>query len=600
MRSTRRWRQRRGVLLALVGLLAVAVGITTRATHVTRALDEKSIDARFTIRGRTPPPEGITLVAVDAATFNYFRSANMPSQWPFPRRYYARALDNLHRAGARVIGLDIQFTEPTDAADDNALYDSVSRNRPVVLSTTEVQGHGQTAVLGGNQNLAAAGARPGNSNFAPDRDGVIRRMAYSIQGLNTFSVVLGEALSGRSVPRSSFGDGTVPIYFSYPSGTLPTLSLSDVYRGGFDPAAVRGRLVIIGATAPSLQDIHATPTSATMSGPELQANAAATVLRQLPLKDAAGTVDVLLIVIMGLIQPLAASRLPSLRGMLVGFGFAIIFAGAAQLAFNAGVIVGFADPIVALLVAIIGSLAVLFLSETVEREVTRSLFSRFVPAAVVDQVLSRAGDNLRLGAVERDCTVMFSDLRGFTSFSEKQPPQHVIEVVNFYLEEMTQAILCAGGTLISYMGDGIMALFGAPLEQPDHADRALEAAREMVGERLDRFNAWIVEQGHPAGFRMGVGLHSGLVMAGNVGSEDRLDYTAIGDTTNTASRLEGLTKNTDYMLLISTATRQRLQREPEDLVFVDELGIRGRAEKIEVWSVEASRAVVNPQSPASV
>ena len=155
--------------------------------------------------------------------------------------------------------------------------------------------------------------------------------------------------------------------------------------------------------------------------------------------------------------------------------------------------------------------------------------------------------------------MLFSDLRGFTSFSETQPAARVIDVVNFYLNEMSEAILAAGGTLIAYMGDGIMAVFGAPLEQADHADRALAAAREMIGTRLDRFNAWLHEQGFERSFEMGVGLNSGTVMAGNVGSEQRVEYTALGDTTNTASRLEGMTKDSEAMLFVSASTRERLR-----------------------------------------
>ena len=188
-------------------------------------------------------------------------------------------------------------------------------------------------------------------------------------------------------------------------------------------------------------------------------------------------------------------------------------------------------------------------------------------------MVARTDDNLRLGAVERDCTVLFSDLRGFTSFSEKQPAQRVIEVVNCYLNEMTEAILDSGGTLIAYMGDGIMAVFGAPLEQDDHADRALAAATKMIGPRLARFNAWLAEQGHDHTFAMGVGINSGPVMAGNIGSEQRVEYTALGDTTNTASRLEGMTKGSGHMLFIAETTRERMQSPPEDLVLVGELEI---------------------------
>jgi len=123
------------------------------------------------------------------------------------------------------------------------------------------------------------------------------------------------------------------------------------------------------------------------------------------------------------------------------------------------------------------------------------------------------------------------------------------------------------------------------LEQPDHAARALAASREMMGPRLDQFNAWLGEQGFDSAFRMGIGLNTGPVMAGNIGSEQRVEYTAIGDTTNTASRLEGMTKGTPYMLFLSDATRDGISPAPDDLVFVDEFEVRGRKAKLKVWAV---------------
>jgi adenylate cyclase len=133
-----------------------------------------------------------------------------------------------------------------------------------------------------------------------------------------------------------------------------------------------------------------------------------------------------------------------------------------------------------------------------------------------------------------------------------------------------------------------MAVFGAPIEHPDHADRALAAAREMTGEALDAFNEWMREQGYGEGFRMGVGLNSGAVMAGNVGSERRLEYTVIGDTTNTASRLEGMTKGTPHMIFMSDATRSMLTREYPDLVNAGDRDVRGRKLQVTVWSLDGS------------
>jgi class 3 adenylate cyclase len=221
-----------------------------------------------------------------------------------------------------------------------------------------------------------------------------------------------------------------------------------------------------------------------------------------------------------------------------------------------------------------------------ERRHVRDLFSRFVPEAVVEQVLDQAG-GARLGGETLHGTIMFTDLRGFTSFSESRAADEVIAVVNRFLSEQTDVIMGHGGTIVAYLGDGIMAAFGAPLEQPDHADRALAAAREVIATTLPALNAWMRGSGYGDGFRMGVGLNSGAFVSGNVGHERRLEYTAIGDVCNTASRIEGLTKGTRHMLLFSEATRAQLHEPPPDLVDVGDAAIRGREQHTRLWSLEA-------------
>jgi adenylate cyclase len=159
-------------------------------------------------------------------------------------------------------------------------------------------------------------------------------------------------------------------------------------------------------------------------------------------------------------------------------------------------------------------------------------------------------------------------------------------VLNHYLGEMSDAILEHGGTLVSYMGDGIMAVFGAPIEQEDQADRALAAAQEMLNVRLPRFNRWMRDRGLGEGYRMGIGLNTGPVMVGNVGHERRLEYTAVGDTTNTSSRIEGMTKGTPFAVLVAESTYERLAARPPRLVYVDELEVRGREQRIKLWGLE--------------
>jgi adenylate cyclase len=154
---------------------------------------------------------------------------------------------------------------------------------------------------------------------------------------------------------------------------------------------------------------------------------------------------------------------------------------------------------------------------------------------------------------------------------------------------MSDAILDNGGTLVAYMGDGIMSVFGAPIEMAAHADCAVAAAREMLHSRLPDFNRWLKENGLGEGFRMGIGLCSGPIMSGTVGSKRRLEYTTVGDTTNTAARLEAMTKTTPYPIFIADATRRRLRQPPKDLVFVDELNVRGKRSKVRLWTLAEHR-----------
>ena len=595
----RRTERRKVLALLTVAVLAAGVAALAYATHLLRPTELETIDARFSIRGAERPPSDIVLVEIDNATFQELTSLHKHSEFPFPRRYDATVIDRLRAAGAKAIAMDIEFAHPTDPRDDYALADAIGRaHGRMVLAATEIGPGGSTGILGGESALRELGARAAEAILTVDSDGAVRRFAYSYSGLRSFTVVTAETATARRIGAGVFEDGTLPIDFAGPPGTVRSISYSKVLQGKFSPALFRGKIVIVGASASVLQDVHHTATSGSseMPGPEIWANATETLLRGVPLRNAPGWLNVALVAILGAVVPLGSLRVRPRRSLLSALALAIVFAVAVQVAFDAGLIVAFVYPLLALALGTLGTLAVLYMLTAIERERVRTIFARFVPADVVDQVLARTDENLRLGAVERDCTVLFSDLRGFTSFSEKQPAERVIEVVNCYLNEMTEAIMDAGGTLIAYMGDGIMAVFGAPLEQPDHADRALAAAREMIGPRLARFDAWLAEQGHDHAFAMGVGVNSGSVMAGNIGSEQRVEYTALGDTTNTASRLEGMTKGSGHMLFVAHSTRERMQAPPEHLVLVGELEIRGRVEPVPVWTIVESTVSQDPQS----
>jgi adenylate cyclase len=577
----RSFRRLRLGLFVVNALILIGVVLAAYALDVLDSPELGTIDARFEIRGDREPPGDVVMVEIDDVSFNELEQA-----WPFPRSLHAEAIDRLRRAGARVIAYDIQFTEPTEPAEDNALIGAVDRADGVVLATTEVGQGGQTNVFGGDQVLRETGARAGNSNYVNDSDGVIRRQPYAVEGLESFAVVAAEEFRGRRLPVR---EGFEWIDFSGPPGTVESVPFSRVIEGRTPPDFFRDKIVVIGATAPSLQDVHSTAMGAgePMSGPEIQANAIATVLDDFPLQSAPGALNVALIVLLGLVGPGIALALGPLRAAILGALLAGLYAVAVQLAFNAGLVVSFLYPLASLVIGVVGALAISLVLGAFERERVRDVFSRFVPEPVVDDVLKNVDEDLRLGGERELVTVLFSDIRGFTGFSETRSPEIVIEVLNRYLTSMTDVILKHGGTLVTFLGDGIMAVFGAPIPVDDHADRALAAAREMAGPVLDGFNDWLRSEGHGDGFRIGIGLNSGAVMAGNVGSERRLEYTVIGDTTNTASRIEGMTKGTAHTIYVSESTRLMLVGPHPDLEHVDELEIRGRRAKVVIWTIPA-------------
>jgi len=568
--------------MAASAVLAVGIGVVAHETDLFRWLELQSVDARFGVRGTQPAPKGVAVVAIDARTFN----ERPKDRWPFLRRRHARAIDILKAAGASVIVYDVQFTEPSDAEDDGILYNAVGRARNVVLGTSEIARGGRTRILGGDANLRAAHALPASAQYDLDPNGVIRRIPYQTDGLLTMPVVAYKRAFGHLPDRKGFEPDGAWIDFAGPPRTLTTVSFSRLLAHRFPPNIFRGRIVVVGASAPSIQDVHPTSTSGNdeMSGPEVQASAIATLEEGIPLRSVPEWIDIALIVLLALLAPLAGVRKGALWATIAALVGITVFLVGAQVAFEDGHVVTVTYPLLAAIVATIAVVGIHYFTETRERRRTRTAFARFVPAAVVDRVLEQAEDGLRLGGEEVLGTVLFSDIRGFTTFSESHHAAEVIDILNRYLTEMTDAIMGHGGTLIAYLGDGIIAIFGAPLEQADHADRALAAAQEMLGERLPRFNEWLRDRGIEQPFEMGIGINSGLLMAGNVGSQDRLEYTVIGDTVNTAARMEGLTKDSGHSLFIAESTQFMLLGKPPPLDYVGEFEIRGRAGRMKIWA----------------
>ena len=471
------------------------------AAHLLRSFELGTVDTRFSIRGKQPRPEDIAVVEIDDTTFN-----QLGKQWPFPRHLHGLLIERLTEAGAKAIAYDVQFTEPTVPREDNALVAAVERADGVVLSTTEVNERGESNVFGGEEVVEQIGARAANTTVQVDPGrspaplpGRLRRPGQ---------------LPGRA-RRSGHGQGGRPrrrrrpvptgsTTAAHPGRSRPTPSpRSCAAKCPTPPSAARRRRRRLGAVAAGLPLDPGRRRPRNGGRRSAQANAIWTVENDFPLQSAPGFLNIALIVLFGLVAPAAQLRLRPLPAFAVAVGLGLLFVVAVQLAFDSGWIVSVAYPLSALVLSAVGALAVTALITAYERQQVRDTFARFVPESVVDDVLDRADEDLRLVGVRREGTVMFSDLRGFTSMAESLAPDQVIDVLNHYLSEMSDAIMDHGGTLVAYMGDGIMAVFGAPIEQPDHAERAVAAAEEMISVRLERFNQWIRAQGHSEGLRNG-------------------------------------------------------------------------------------------------
>jgi HD-GYP domain-containing protein (c-di-GMP phosphodiesterase class II) len=354
--------RRRLAALGAVALAAFGIALAARESGALEPLEREALKARFDVRG-TEPVKGLLVVGIDAKTFGDLRR-----RWPFRRSVHGRMVRELHAAGAREIVYDVQFTEPTHPREDLALFNAIGEAGGAVLATSESDSTGATDVLGGDANLRSIGARAAASDLRNDTSGAIASFPRAAGALDSIAVVTAERLIGQAPNPDGFRDGKAWIDYRGPPGTIPTVSFSDVLEERVPDERIRGQIVVVGATAPTLRDVHSTPVGgeALMPGAEVQANAIWTALNGLPLRSASVGVDILLLVLLAMLAPLTRWRLP-----LGVVGAVTVLAGAsflfgAQFAFESGTIVDVAAPLVALVIGAFGAIA---WSEFAERRV---------------------------------------------------------------------------------------------------------------------------------------------------------------------------------------------------------------------------------------
>ncbi len=584
------------------------------------------------------PSDDVVLVTIDELSMSHI------GVWPWSREYHARVIDNLTRAGASFIGFDVlvstvsQAAPEEDAANrpldwepplsraDLALEQALSGSRRTVLAATIAQdsiaGRDLDASLTQAQfphwRFEDAALGIGLVGLPQDEDGIVRRCpisrSYQDERLFSMPVLLAALLEGtepeqiaQRIARAAGASGDEGsdddflISFRSPDRGFTTIPFYRVLRGQFSPEDVSGKIALLGATAQALQDTHNTPLAARiqtspsaaatprMAGVELLANALDTVLRhahtrRLPLMSTlalACLIGALVALIELRVRPLwgiAAAWLPSQLGALV-------------LALALWQLYRLWVPLVALSLSgtasYVGVMVYLELTSERQRRRIQQSWSRRVSPEVLQVILASPGLTQVLGR-KLEATVLFTDLQGFTTFCHEAPPEVVVENLNRCLALVTRCVRRHSGTVHKFIGDGVMAVFGDPVQQPDHALRAIRSAQDMQQE-MERLRANLDPDRWTPVLR--VGIHTGELVAGDIGSDEMLEYTVIGDTVSTASRLEGLNKEYGTVIMVSAATLEAAGPG----VPCRRLGmveVRGRPEPMEVFAVDPWKPIL--------
>ncbi len=531
--------------------------------------------------------EDIVIIAIDD------QSLQELGRWPWPRDRFATVIDNLNQSA--VIGIDISFFEPAEG--DSELAESLKASN-VVLAMEYTSFSYRDDVLYGESllkpttSLGTPGIdfQTGYVNLYTDSDGVTRTFIPSISGIedhNHFSVVIVNEYIGTS---TSVGLSRMLIKFYSEPGGYEYISFSDVYNNKTNPSYFNDKIVLIGATASNLHDDVIVPISnQAMPGVEVNANLVQSILTRdyLYYQD-----DISAIGIIFLFAILAGLLLFKFRIHIATFILAIlaiVYIFFTIYTFGTGLIMNLLYPLLSITLVYIPLVVIYYLTEEKSRKWITSIFGRYVSPVVIDNLIKNP-DKIKLGGEKRNITIFFSDIRGFTSISEKLNPEDLVHLLNEYLTEMTSIIRKDQGLVDKYMGDAIMAFWGAPLDQINHAEMACSSSLEMIDKLRELQVKW-KEQGIPS-FNIGIGLNSGDAIVGNMGSSKRFDYTAIGDNVNLASRLEGLNKSYGTNIIISENTHKTIKNKFETRK-LDAVKVKGKKEPILIYELLSHKDRLN-------
>lgn len=607
----------------LVGLVAVILSYFNLAGNLERSL----YDLRFSLRGEQEPAYEIMIVGVTPECLAEL------GRWPWDRDVHARLLDVLTEGGAAAVGMDIIFAEPSrEEGMDEALIEATARSVPVVYAAdippavSEIPGFLTARNITLPLDELMAVGETGFVNVTPDIDGILRRsilwMELGGQPVPSFDLLLWAYAEGISIDElyatldrqfapsqdtltlgaHEFpldGGGRTPINYVGGPQTFLVLPYHQVVDGSIPSSFFEEAVILVGYFAEGLGDYYFTPFARDnpMYGVESHANTVNTLLHAGPIKELPLITNLALVFLLALGSMFLYQALRPVLGLASLVVFAVAFYIITLNLFNnRSLYVETFYPMFALGASYISALAYNFIVEQRDRQRVTRIFGRYVAPQVVDEILGVGEENLKLGGTKRRVTLFFIDIRGFTPLSEKLSPEGVVAVLNEYFDIVNNCIFENKGTIDKFMGDAAMAIFNAPLPLEDHALWALRAAKCITSKGAELQQKVYEMSG--VNLQFGIGINTGDAVVGNIGSENRMEYTAIGDTVNLAARLESNAK--PGQVLVSEAVYNdvagRLPLEP-----MGEISVKGKSKPIKIYQLapEELEEGINPEGDAA-
>ncbi len=586
-------------LSILIPVLALSISIGFCLSPWGATLDRLAYDCLFEMRGPVQPPEEIVIVAVDEPSFGVLNQ-----RWPWPRGLHARLIDSLFQCGARVVAFDLVFAEPSDPEQDRLLAEALARHEPVILAAdlhvVQERRFVQEILVEALPSLRGEHTVSAVVNFPVDPDGFVRRFkrfAGGLPALATAAVALywESGAGGKAVDRPAQETSEIGIPFLGPARTVPMVSYYQALEPEkhLPPETFQDKIVLVGLVTGTAADGEArgpedfpVPFSrfhgGYMSGVEIHAQTAAGFLQDRAIRSLARKWALPLGLVTAMLLGWLFYKTRPAFGVVLwlavsGAGAFICYMLFAHASYHVPAS-GFFAPFTALFLA---SPFLHYLKTREERNFIRNTFSKYLAPSVVTRLLEHP-ERLRLGGETVRASVLFLDVAGFTGLSERLPPDLLVRVLNRHLGAFSEIVFSWDGMVDKFIGDALMALWGIPIFQPDHAFRACSAALEMW--RTAR-NA-TADSEFETRLSIRIGINSGNMVAGNVGGKRYFNYTVLGNEVNLASRLEGANKAYDTGILIGENTA-RLVEARFELRELDRIRVKGKKEAATVFELQA-------------